>query len=156
MHEGYKAVGAMKSTLSNRELWIIIVKCLRDGVIVPTVWRSNCTNISQRQGICEKCGEKKCECSWKDGLKKLKTPFFIIILRGKCVKQKITIVCCSKIIFYVFTIKRKKNELHRKYRLPAGSAKNLSPLPFLLNGRGLWVYYSIFTNNRRLIGPPCD
>ena len=36
MNEGYKACGALKSVLSNRELGIMAKKCLYEGVIVPT------------------------------------------------------------------------------------------------------------------------
>ena len=36
MNDGYRAWGALKSVLSNRELWIKGKKCLNEGVIVPT------------------------------------------------------------------------------------------------------------------------
>ena len=36
MNEGYRAWGAMKSVLSNRDLGIKAKKCLYEGVIVPT------------------------------------------------------------------------------------------------------------------------
>ena len=36
MNEGYKAWGALKSVLSNKELGIEAKKCLYEGVIVPT------------------------------------------------------------------------------------------------------------------------
>ena len=36
MNEGFKAWGAMKSVLCNRELGIKAKKCLYEGVIVPT------------------------------------------------------------------------------------------------------------------------
>ena len=36
MNDGYRAWGALKSVLSNRELWIKAKKCLNEGVIVST------------------------------------------------------------------------------------------------------------------------
>ena len=36
MNEGYRAWRALKSVLSNRELWINSKKCLYEGLIVPT------------------------------------------------------------------------------------------------------------------------
>ena len=37
VNEWYRAWGALKSVLSNRELWIKAKKCPYEGVIVPTV-----------------------------------------------------------------------------------------------------------------------
>ena len=36
MNEGYRALGALKSVLSNRGFGIKAKKCLYEGVIVPT------------------------------------------------------------------------------------------------------------------------
>ena len=36
IYQGYRAWGALKSALSNRELGIMAKKCLYEGVIVPT------------------------------------------------------------------------------------------------------------------------
>ena len=36
MNEGYRARGALKSVLSNKDLGIKAKKCLYDGVILPT------------------------------------------------------------------------------------------------------------------------
>ena len=36
MNEGYRAWGGLKSVLSNRGLGITAIKCLYEGVIVPT------------------------------------------------------------------------------------------------------------------------
>ena len=36
MNEGYRALGALKSVLSNRGLGIKAKKCLYEGVIIPT------------------------------------------------------------------------------------------------------------------------
>ena len=37
MNKGYRALGAMKSVLSNSGLWISAQKCIYEGVIVQTV-----------------------------------------------------------------------------------------------------------------------
>ena len=39
MNEGYKAWGALKSVLSNREVGINVKKCLYERVIVQTVFK---------------------------------------------------------------------------------------------------------------------
>ena len=56
MNEGYRAWGALKSVLSNRELGIKTKKCLYEGVIVPTA-SVRCTE--QRHGVCEVLKEDK-------------------------------------------------------------------------------------------------
>ena len=45
MDEGYRALGALKSVLSNRGLGIKANKCLYEGVIVPTAL------YEQRHGV---------------------------------------------------------------------------------------------------------
>ena len=43
-------------------------------------------------------------------------------LREKCVKQKITIECCQqKLVSSFLSVKRKENDLNRKYMLLAGA-----------------------------------